>query len=82
MKSVIRKSVALIMINTVLSTLWIFMTVGFFLWQSWFIKITILVSTLCFICIIVLFLVREPGDSVSKATDKVVASTQDIYAGN
>lgn len=24
--------------------------------------------------------VREPGDSVSKATDKVVASTQDIYA--
>lgn len=29
-----------------------------------------------------IFIVREPGDMVSKGADKMVASTQDIYAGN
>lgn len=32
--------------------------------------------------IYIYFIVREPGDMVSKGADKMVASTQDIYAGN
>lgn len=32
--------------------------------------------------IYIYFIVREPGDMVSKGPDKMVASTQDIYAGN